>query len=79
MTIANQLLASFERIAAADGGTLALLGESEQAIRMGYRSGAEADCDNGVCMLPHAEIEAMMRDWLARKAPDLRLEVVPLD
>jgi hypothetical protein len=79
MSIANQLLASFERIAASDGGTLTLLAENDETIRMGYRSGGEADCDNGVCMLPHAEIEAMMRDWMARKAPSVRLEVVPLD
>jgi hypothetical protein len=79
MSIAAQLLASFERIVASDGGTLALLAESDEAIRMGYRGAAEADCENGVCLLPHAEIEAMMRDWLARKAPALRLEVVPID
>lgn len=79
MSVAQQLFRTFERIAASDGGALSLLGESDTAIRMGYRSGAEADCADGVCTLPHAEIEAMMRDWLARKAPGLRLEVVPLD
>jgi len=75
MHIADQLMASFGRIAAADGGQLEVLSEDDSCVRMGYRSGAEADCADGVCSLPQAEIEAMMRAWLARKAPDKKLEV----
>lgn len=75
MQIADQLIASFGRIAAADGGHLEALSESETVVRMGYRSGAPADCADGICALPHAEIEAMMLAWLARKAPQIRLEV----
>jgi hypothetical protein len=75
MLIADQLMASFGRIAAADGGQLEVLAEDDACVRMGYRSGVEADCADGVCALPQAEIEAMMRAWLARKAPDKKLEV----
>ncbi len=79
MSVAHQLFRMFERIAASDGGALVLLDESDGAIRIGYRSGGEADCADGVCTLPHVEIEAMMRDWLARKAPHMHLEVVPIE
>ncbi|MCB2047910.1 MAG: hypothetical protein KDE32_06740 [Novosphingobium sp.] len=75
MTIADQLLASFSRIAASDGGSLSLIEESAEKIRLAYRPGAEADCEDGVCTLPQAELEAMIRAWLARKAPDLALEI----
>lgn len=75
MQIAEQLIASFGRIAATDGGQLEALSENETCVRMGYRSGVEADCADGVCALPQAELEAMMRAWLERKAPDMKLEV----
>jgi hypothetical protein len=75
VSIANQLLASFGRIAASDGGELSLVSESDAAIRLRYRSGVEADCADGVCALPQDELETMMRDWLARKAPQMRLEI----
>lgn len=68
-------MASFGRIAAADGGQLEVISETETCVRMGYRSGVEADCADGVCALPQAELEAMMRAWIARKAPDMKLEV----
>ncbi len=75
MAIGEQLLANFARIAASDGGSLTLLEETAGAIRIGYRPGGEADCDDGVCALPQSELEAMMRAWLARKAPDVTLEI----
>lgn len=75
MSIAAQLLANFSRIAATDGGALALVEESANAIRLSYRSGETAECADGVCALPQAELEAMMRAWLARKAPDVELEI----
>ncbi len=77
MTIADQLLASFSRIAASDGGMLALVEENAGTIRLTYRPGKEADgaCVDGVCALPHVELEEMMRAWLARKAPDVQLEI----
>jgi hypothetical protein len=75
MAIGEQLLANFARIAASDGGALSLLEETESLIRLAYRSGGEADCDDGVCALPQSELEAMMLAWLARKAPDVTLEI----
>ena len=78
MAIADQLVANFGRIAAADGGRLEVLGETGTCVRMGYRSGGEAHCTDGVCTLPQAELEAMMRAWLERKAPDVQLEIEPL-
>lgn len=75
MPIADQLLASFARIASSDGGSLELVEESGSTITLAYRPGAEADCEDGVCALPQAELEAMIRAWLARKAPDVTLQV----
>jgi hypothetical protein len=75
MPIADQLLASFNRIAASDGGALSLVEESGSTITLAYRPGPEADCADGVCALPQPELEAMMRAWLARKAPEISLEV----
>jgi hypothetical protein len=75
VAIADQLVASFARIAASDGGALSLVAESATTITLAYRPSGEADCDDGVCMLPQAELEAMMRDWLARKAPQMTLVV----
>ena len=57
------------------GGTLELVEESGSTITLAYRPGAEADCEDGVCALPQAELEAMIRAWLARKAPDVTLQV----
>lgn len=75
MPIADQLLANFSRIAASDGGALTVIEETGTSIRLAYRPGGEADCEDGVCALPQAELEAMMRAWLARKAPEVVLEV----
>ena len=75
MAVGEQLLANFSRIAATDGGALTLLEETADAIRVGYRPGGEADCEDGVCALPQSELEAKMRAWLARKAPDFTLEI----
>ncbi len=77
MPIAQQLLASFARIAASDGGAIELIEETAATITLAYRPGDVADCDDGVCTLPQAELEAMMRAWLARKAPEVTLEIVP--
>jgi hypothetical protein len=77
MSIAEQLIANFSRIAASDGSAIALVEESADAIRLSYRSGSEADCEDGVCALPQAELEAMMLAWLARKAPGVTLEIEP--
>ena len=75
MPIADQLLASFARIAASDGGSLQLVEENGSTITLAYRPGTEADCEQGVCALPQTELEAMIRAWLARKAPDVTLQV----
>ena len=75
MTIANQLLASFGRIAATDGGELQLIDASEFEIRLGYRPGGEADCEDSVCSVAQNELEEMIRAWLARKAPQVQLEI----
>lgn len=75
MPIGDQLLASFARIAASDGGALSVVEESSSTITLAYRPGGEADCADGVCTLPQAELEAMIRAWLARKAPEMTLVV----
>lgn len=73
-------MASFARMASADGGELRFVARDGALLRFVYRPGsADPACEGGVCMLPQAEIEAMMREWLSRSAPDMRLSIEPLE
>jgi len=75
MHVADQLIANFRRIAAADGSDICLLEATDQRIRVGYTPGTEETCEAGSCTLPQAELEDMMRGWLARMAPDMKLTI----
>lgn len=75
MTIGMEIIASFGRIATRDGGSVTVLAEEEGLVRLAYRAGRPVDCESGTCMLPHAEFEEMVSEWLGRRAPGTRLEV----
>lgn len=69
MTIAQQLVDSFARIVRADGGDLEILSVEDARIRLAYRPGHDEECTTGQCVLPHLELQQMMREWLDRRSP----------
>lgn len=77
MSIANELVAQFGRMVRSEGGSLIVLDESDSAVRIGYVSGEDPNCDSGACVLPPAELQTMMSEWLARRAPGTTVVVQP--
>lgn len=75
MTIAQELLDSFARIVRGDGGTLGIISATEARTELAYTPGIDPDCADGACALPHIELQEMMREWLARRAPGHALVV----
>lgn len=78
-TLASTLVEQFQHMARRDGGELSLLGVADDTIRVGYRPGADPDCDDGSCVLPHVELGAMMRESARRRDPgiDVLVEMLP--
>jgi Fe-S cluster biogenesis protein NfuA len=74
-TVADTLVAQFERMVRRDGGELSLLGVEGDVIRVGYRTGTDPGCPEGVCVLPHLELQQLMGETLARRDPGLRVVV----
>ncbi|MCL4716426.1 MAG: NifU family protein [Hyphomonadaceae bacterium] len=74
-TLAETLVAQFERMVRRDGGEISLLGVEDGLIRVGYRPGSAEECESGACVLPHLELQTLMRESLARRAPEMRLRV----
>jgi hypothetical protein len=75
VTIAESLIAQFDRIVQRDGGSLELLGAEGNVISVGYKLGADPTCADGVCVLPDAELQALMSETLQRRDPSLRVVV----
>ena len=75
MDIAETLISQFTRMISRDGGALFLLGTEGQTIRIGYRMGSDANCEDGACILPHVELQDMMNETLARRAPGMKVVV----
>jgi hypothetical protein len=73
--IASSLVARFDRMVRRDGGTVKLLAVEGALIRLGYRPGADPECEDGVCILPERELQVMIAEVLAAQAPELRVEV----
>jgi hypothetical protein len=78
MQTAEKLVQQFERMVRRDGGSLALLGVDGNLIRVGYAAGADADCADGACVLPHRELEELMGEALARYDRTMRIVVEPM-
>lgn len=75
MTIAESLIAQFDRMVQRDGGSLELLGTEGNVISVGYKLGTDPTCADGVCVLPDAELQALMSETLQRRDPSLRVVV----
>jgi hypothetical protein len=52
-----------------------LLGTEGNVINVGYRLGADPACADGACVLPDAELQALMSETLQRRDPSLRVVV----
>jgi len=74
-SIAAALVARFDRMVRRDGGSVRLIGVEGSLLRVGYRPGVDPDCSQGVCVLPEAELQAMIAEVLAAQAPELRVKV----
>ena len=75
MSIGETLVAQFDRIVRRDGGSVALLSEDAEVIRIGYRPGVDPDCSDGTCTLPEAELQQLMAETLARQSASLKVVV----
>jgi hypothetical protein len=73
--LAETLVAQFQRMVRRDGGDLALLGVDDGVIRVGYRMGSDPTCTEGVCIMPHLELQALMNETVERRAPGTRVVV----
>jgi hypothetical protein len=75
VTIAESLVAQFGRMVQRDGGSLELLGMEGNVITVGYKLGADPSCADGACVLPDAELAALMSETAQRRDPSLRVVV----
>ncbi len=73
--VADTLVEQFGRIVARDGGQLFLMGVADNVIRVEYRPGGDIECADGACVLPGWELEQLMNETIARRAPELRVAV----
>ena len=67
--IARQLVDSFARIVRGDGGSIDIVSAESDRIVVAYAAGHDEECESGACVLPHLELQEMMREWLSRRAP----------
>ena len=79
VTQGGRLADEFDRMVRSDGGSVTLLGVADGVIRVGYHPGADADCDDGICVLPQLELQQLMTETLGRRDASLRVvvELVP--
>jgi hypothetical protein len=75
VTLAESLVAQFGRMVQRDGGSLQLLGVEGNVITVGYTLGADPSCADEVCVLPDAELQALMSETAQRRDPSLRVVV----
>jgi hypothetical protein len=62
-------------MATRDGGTLTLAAAEPDSIRFRYHPGSDADCAGDECVLAGAELQTMLRETVARRHPELRIDV----
>jgi hypothetical protein len=77
-TAIESVIDRFRRMVARDGGELTVIAVTPQDIRLRYRA-AEADpeCADGVCVMPHLELEQLIRETVVRQWPGARVRVEP--
>ncbi len=76
MSVAETIVTQFSRMVQKDGGALRLIGVEGNLIKLGYKAGHDPECtDDGACILPHVELQDMIAETLARRAPDMKVLV----
>lgn len=76
MSVAETLVKHFDRMVRRDGGSVALVGVEGACITVRYKPGHAAECDSGVCIMPHVELQALMAEALAQRAPEMSIRVL---
>lgn len=79
MSTAETLVKQFDRMVRKDGGSLSLIGVEGGCITVAYRPGTAPDCGDGVCIMPHVELQTLMAETLARRDPSLSIRVMLAD
>jgi Fe-S cluster biogenesis protein NfuA len=75
-TAMESLIDRFRRMVARDGGELTVLAVTPGDVRLRYRAAAaDPDCADGICVMPHRELEQMITETLARQWPGVRVHV----
>ncbi|HQV58404.1 MAG TPA: NifU family protein [Ilumatobacteraceae bacterium] len=69
------LVQQFSRMVRRDGGELTLLGVTDDELRVSYRPGIDASCDDDGCVLPQIELRQLMSETLAHRAPGVNVVI----
>jgi Fe-S cluster biogenesis protein NfuA len=75
-SIAEILVAQFNRMVRRDGGSVSLLSIEGSCITVAYRPGEIPQCTEGVCVMPHVELQALMAETLTRRHSGMTVRVV---
>lgn len=73
--LASRIIDDFRHMVERDGGTLTLDAADDSEITLRYCRGGDPECADGACVLPGADIEQLIRETLARRAPGVRVVV----
>jgi hypothetical protein len=76
MSFAESFIKQFDRMVKRDGGEVTLIGVEDSCIVVGYKAGHDPECTDGVCIMPHVELQEMMAEQLARREPNMSVRVV---
>lgn len=74
--VADNLVRQFDRMVRGDGGSLKLVSAADNLITVAYNPAAAPSCEEGVCQMPHLELQTMMAETLGRRDPAVKLKVV---
>jgi Fe-S cluster biogenesis protein NfuA len=72
---AKALVARFSRMVRKDGGRIELVGVDESTVRVAYSPGVDPECEDGVCVLPEVELQALMAEVLASERPEFSIRI----
>jgi hypothetical protein len=79
MSVEQTLVSQFDRMVRRDGGSVSWIGVEGSCITVGYRPGTAPECSEGVCIMPHMELQQMMAETLGRRDPTMSVRVLLLE
>lgn len=79
MSTAENLVKQFDRMVRRDGGAVSLVGVEGSCITVAYKPGVAEECKEGVCIMPHIELQTLMAETLGRRDPSLSVRVILAD